>query len=105
MLKGKINSIESSNENDTNYITQKNFYKAKISQEPNPNSESEEFLTFKKSSTLNSNNNKTATFHKRSKNMNEEIKDENDYINEKRKNKVLNMIKNAHIENMGAGLR
>jgi DNA-binding transcriptional MerR regulator len=30
--------------------------------------------------------------------MNEEIKDENDYINEKRKNKVLNMIKNAHIE-------
>ena len=41
MLKGKINSIESSNENDTNYITQKNFYKAKISQEPNPNSESE----------------------------------------------------------------
>ena len=86
-------------ENDTNYITQKNFYTKKISQEQSPNLESEEYLTFKKSNTLNnSNNNITATFYKKSKNSNEEIKDENYYINEKRKNKVLNMIKNAHID-------
>ena len=86
-------------ENDTNYITQKNFYTKKISQEQSPNLESEEFLTFKKSNTSNnSNNNITATFYKRSKNSNEEVKDENYYINEKRKNKVLNMIKNAHIK-------
>ena len=111
MLKEKMNSIKSSKnnfeasygssgfgENDTNYITQKNFHVKKIPQEQNENIESEEFLTFKKSSTLNSNNNITATFYKKSKNMNEEIKDENEYINEKRKNKVLNMIKNAHIE-------
>ena len=86
-------------ENDTNYITQKNFYTKKISQEQSPNLENEEYLTFKKSNTSNnSNNNITATFYKKSKNSNEDIKDENYYINEKRKNKVLNMIKNAHIE-------
>ena len=111
MQKEKMNSIKSSKnnleasygssglaENDTNYITQKNFHIKKISQKQSPNLESEEFLTFKKSSTLNSNNNITATFYKKSKNINEGMKDENEYLNEKRKNKVLNMIKNAHIE-------
>ena len=86
-------------ENDTNYITQKNYYTKKSSQEQDPNYESDEFITFKKSNSLNnSNNNITATFYKKSKNSNEEIKDEDFYINEKRKKKVLNMIKNAHIE-------
>ena len=86
-------------ENDTNYITQKNFYAKNFSQEQSPNFESDEFITFKKTNSLNnSNNNITATFYKKSKNSNEEIKEEDLYANERRKKKVLNMIKNAHIE-------
>jgi hypothetical protein len=34
-------------ENDTNYITQKNYYTKKSSQEQDPNYESDEFITFK----------------------------------------------------------
>ena len=95
-------SYNSSNfaENDTNYITQKQFYTKKISEEHSPNFESDEFNTFKKSNTFNSNNNLTATFYKKSKNSNEEVKDDEYYINEKRKRKVLNMIKNSHVEKL-----
>ena len=95
-------SYNSSNfaENDTNYITQKQFYTKKISGEHSPNFESDEFNTFKKSNTFNSNNNLTATFYKKSKNSNEEVKDDEYYINEKRKRKVLNMIKNSHVEKL-----
>ena len=95
-----INSSSGFAENDTNYITQKNFYPKKISKEQSPNSESNEFITFKKSNTFNNSNNITATFYKKSKNLDEEVKDEEFYLNEKRKKKVLNMIKNAHIEKL-----
>ena len=92
-------SNSSNFENDTNYITQKQFFTKKISSQ-GPNFESDEFTTFKKSNTLNnSNNNITATFYKKSKNSNE-VKDEDLYINERRKKKVLNMIKNAHVEKL-----
>ena len=94
------NSSSGFAENDTNYITQKNFYPNKISLEQSPNFESNEFNTFKKSNTFNNSNNITATFYKKSKNMDEEMKGEDFYINERRKKKVLNMIKNAHIEKL-----
>ena len=104
-IKSSTNKLEASygssnfGENDTNYKTQKNFFIKNINQEQNYNKENEEFSTFKKINTLNNSNNITATFYKKSKN--EEIKSEeynNNIINEKRKMKVLNMIKNAHIE-------
>ena len=106
-------------ENDTNYMTQKNFFNSKtqfpnstsnLNLEQNQNQTEEAFNTFKKSNTFNndtfnSNNNNyiTATFHKKSKNLseNEKMNEDINYynnINDKKKMKVLNMIKNAHIE-------
>ena len=85
-------------QNDTNYKTQKNFYNSKEQMQSLNSDQNEAFITFKKSNTFNnddlSNNNMTATFYKKTNNLN----GEEYFINERKKRKVLNLIKNANVE-------